>query len=238
MTERQAHQIRQLVLEQAAAAGTAHIASALSIADLLAVCYFGGVTDPLGDDRFVLSKGHAASALYATLAVAGRIERDELVAGYCQDGGRFAGHPERGVAGIEATSGSLGHGLAIAVGAALADRADGSPRRTLCLVGDGELNEGSVWEAIMLSGQLRLGSLTLLVDENGLQGLGRTRDILDLGPLAEKLATFGWDAEAVDGHHHAALRRALAVRGERPRALVCRTVKGRGVPLLEDDAKK
>jgi transketolase len=235
MTDQHAFQIRRLVLEMAAQAGTAHIASALSIADLLAVLHFGGVCDPLGDDRFILSKGHAASALYATLALAGRIDRDELVRGYCQDGGRFAGHPERGVAGIEATTGSLGHGLAIAVGGALADRSDGSARRTFCLVGDGELNEGSVWEAIMLAGQLGLGSLTLLVDENGLQGLGRTHDIIDLGPLPPKLCAFRWDAVAIDGHDHEEIRRELAVCGERPRALVARTVKGFGVPQLEDD---
>jgi len=229
--------IRELIVRMATAAGTAHVASALSIADILAVVYRGGVVDPLGGDRFLLSKGHAASALYAALAVAGAIDPEEAVDGYCRDGGALAGHPERGTPGVEMTGGSLGHGPAIAVGAALADRLDDIPRRTLCLIGDGELDEGAVWEAVMLAGRLCLGSLTLMVDANGLQGLGRTAESEDPAPLAARMGAFGWDAEVVDGHDHDALAAALARRGGRPRCLVCRTVKGRGVAEIEDTVR-
>jgi transketolase len=227
-----AHAARRTVIEAAVAARTAHIGSSLSIVDILAVLY----TDVLrAEDRFLLSKGHAASALYATLAAAGRLDHDEVVRGYCSDGGDFAGHPERGVAGIEMTGGSLGHGPAIAVGTALADRHDGTDRRTICLVGDGELNEGSVWEALALGGHLKLRNLTLIVDANGLQGLGTTGAVLDLEPLLPKLRSFGWRAVEVDGHDHDALRHALDSAREGPQAIVARTVKGYGVSSMENE---
>jgi transketolase len=227
-----AHAARRTVIEAAVAARTAHIGSSLSIVDVLAVLY----TDVLGgDDRFLLSKGHAASALYATLAAAGKLDADEVVSGYCSDGGTFAGHPERGVAGIEMTGGSLGHGPAIAVGTALADRQDDNGKRTFCLVGDGELNEGSVWEAIALAGHLELGNLTLIVDANGLQGLGTTGDVLDLEPLLPKLQAFGWHATEVDGHDHHALCAVLSRTPRRPHAVVARTVKGYGVSSMQNE---
>lgn len=224
---------RRVVLEAALAARTAHIGSSLSIVDVLAVLY----SDVLGDgDRFLLSKGHAASALYATLAAAGRVDPAEVISGYCSDGGRFAGHPERGVAGVAMTGGSLGHGPAIAVGTALADRHDGNGRRTFCLVGDGELNEGSVWEALALGGHHGLCDLTLIIDANGLQGLGTTAAVLDLEPLAPKLSAFGWDVSEVDGHDHVELRAALGKpRGPLPHAVVARTVKGYGVSFMENE---
>jgi transketolase len=228
-----AHAARRTVVEAALAAGTAHIGSSLSIVDLLAVLHTDVLTD---DDRFLLSKGHAASALYATLAAHGTLDHDDVVNGYCSDGGAYAGHPERGVAGVAMTGGSLGHGPAIAIGTALADRQDANGRRTYCLVGDGELNEGSVWEAIALGGHLRLGNLTLIVDANGLQGLGTTADVLDLEPLLPKLQAFGWHVTKVDGHDHDALRRVLpyAPTG-RPHAVVARTVKGYGVSFMENE---
>jgi len=219
---------RRLVLEAALAAGTAHIGSSLSIVDILAVLYGDVLEDR---HRFLLSKGHAASALYATLAVAGVLGAEEMVRGYCSDGGALAGHPERGVAGVEMTGGSLGHGPAIAVGTALAER----DRRTFCLVGDGEMNEGSVWEALALGGHLRLGNLTLIVDANGLQGLGTTTDVLDLGPLRPKLEAFGWKVRECDGHDHDALRAALRPCATQPTAVVAHTVKGRGVSFMEGE---
>jgi transketolase len=227
-----AHDARRTVIEAAVAARTAHIGSSLSIVDVLAVLYTDVLTD---DDRFLLSKGHAASALYATLAAAGRMDRDEVVRGYCSDGGHLAGHPERGVAGVEMTGGSLGHGPAIAVGNALADRHDANGRRTFCLVGDGELNEGSIWEALALGGHLGLTDLTLIVDANGLQGLGTTTAVLDLEPLIPKLEAFGWDVTEVDGHDHNALRAALSSSPARPHAVVARTVKGYGVSSMENE---
>lgn len=227
---------RRTVIEAAIAAGTCHIGSALSIVDVLAVLYADVVPQGPGDGhRFLLSKGHAASALYATLAHAGVLDAHEVVAGYCADGGEYAGHPERGVAGIGMTGGSLGHGPAIAIGTALADRHAGTGRRTYCLVGDGEMNEGSVWEAVALAGHLALDNLTLIVDANGLQGLGRTSAVLDLDPLGPKLEAFGWRASDVPGHDHEALAAALRAPGAGPAAVVARTTKGHGVSFMEDE---
>jgi transketolase len=222
------------VIEAALAARTAHIGSSLSIVDVLAVLHTDVLAD---DDRFLLSKGHAASALYATLAATGRngMTHDGVVSGYCSDGGAFAGHPERGVAGVQMTGGSLGHGPSIAVGTALADRHHANGRRTFCLVGDGELNEGSVWEAIALAGHLGLDNLTLIVDANGLQGLDSTANVTDLEPLLPKLQAFGWHGTEVDGHDHHALHAALTRTPRRPHAVVARTVKGYGVSFMENE---
>jgi transketolase len=232
----QAHATRRLVLEIALAAGSCHIGSALSMVDVLTVLYHDVLREPAaGGDRFVLSKGHGGSALYATLATAGVLDADEVISGYSRDGGRFAGHPERGLPGIEITGGSLGHGLSIALGLALADRLDGSDRRTFCLLGDGELQEGSVWEALMLAGQQRVGGLTAIVDANGLQGLGRVRDVVSIEPLATRLASFGWAVREVDGHDLAQLRGALGAPDEQPTLVLARTVKGYGVPFMEDE---
>ena len=236
LSVKRARAARRLVLEAAIRAGTCHIGSSLSIVDVLAVLYADVL--PAGSDedhRFLLSKGHAASALYATLAGAGVLDPAEVVAGYCADGGLLAGHPERGVAGVEMTGGSLGHGPAIAIGCALADRHAGTARRTFCLVGDGELNEGSIWEAIALGGHLALHNLTLIVDANGLQGLGPTADVLDLDPLAAKLEAFGWQAREVPGHDHDALASALDRPADGPCAVIARTVKGKGVDFMEDE---
>jgi transketolase len=237
----QAHELRRLILEQALAAGTCHIGSSLSVADLLAVLYLEVAEHPLGrldgaaGDRILLSKGHAASALYAALAVAGGLDPDEIVAGYCTDGGRFAGHPERGIPGVEMSGGSLGHGPAIALGLALADSHDGDPRRTFCVIGDGELDEGAVWEAAALAGHLGLDGLTLVVDANGLQGLGDVDQIVRKEPLAARFESFGWECRDVDGHDHDALAAALARPSGRPLCVVARTVKGRGIDFMEDD---
>jgi transketolase len=219
---------RRIVIEAAVAAGTAHIGSSLSIVDVLAVLY-ADVLAP--GDRFLLSKGHAASALYATLAIHGVLAADEVVREYCSDGGRLAGHPERGLPGVEMTGGSLGHGPAIAVGTALADRA----HRTFCLVGDGELNEGSVWEALALGAHLQLANLTVIIDANGLQGLGATGDVLSMEPLGAKLAAFGWEVADVAGHDHWALCAALHSRATGPTAVIARTTKGFGWTGMEGD---
>jgi transketolase len=223
----EAHEARKLVLEAALASGSCHIGSSLSPIDVLTVVY----QDVLREgDRFLLSKGHAAAGFYAVLARAGVLAADEFVNGYCRDGGRFPGHPEKGLPGVEITGGSLGHGLSIAIGLALAE----PHARIFCLLGDGELNEGSVWEAISLAGHLGLPNLTAIVDANGLQGLGRVEDVVSLEPLADKLASFGWEAREADGHDHDALRTALAP-ASRPLALVARTTKGYGVDFMEDE---
>jgi transketolase len=236
-----AYELRRLILEIALGAGTCHIASSLSIADVLAVLYFGDHhelgrrADGEPGDRFVLSKGHAGSALYGALAMSGVFDSERLVAEYCRDGGSFGGLAERGLPGVEASGGSLGHGLAIAVGQALADRLDGDERRTFCLLGDGELNEGSVWEAAALAAHLDLGSLTAIVDANGLQALGPLEQIVRYEPLAAKFESFGWSVHEVDGHNLEALADALAARASAPTCVIARTVKGKGVDFMEGD---
>lgn len=230
----EADAVRRIVLEAALQSGGCHIGSSLSIVDILTVLYRRTLRAGAGD-RFLLSKGHAAAALYAVLARTGTLDEREVVTGYSRDGGSLHGHPERHVPGVELTAGSLGHGLAVALGYALADRADGHERRTYCLVGDGELNEGSIWEAAALAGHLALPGLCLIVDANGFQGLGTTSEVLSLEPLADKLRAFGWTVDEVDGHDHRALERALGGARLRPAAVVARTVKGYGVPALEGE---
>jgi transketolase len=234
-----ARQIRLVSLKAALAHGACHIGSSLSCADVLAVLYGGDLlrreVDGGRGDRFVLSKGHAAAALYAALSVRGELDADDVIRGYTTDGSVLAGHAEHHVPGVEATTGSLGHGLSIALGMALSDRIARSSRRTFCLLGDGELGEGSVWEAIALAGHLRLGSLTAIVDANGLQGLGRVSEIGALDGLAARLVAHGWLVADVDGHDLDALSDSLREPRERPRCVIARTVKARGIPSLEGD---
>ncbi len=248
-----ARETRRLVVEAAIRARTCHIGSSLSIVDILAVLYADVLRDESGRPagRFLLSKGHAASALYGTLVVEGVLSLETMLTGYCSDGGSLAGHPERGVAGVEMTGGSLGHGPAIAVGIALAERhaagdrdghhhghGHGHGRGTYCLVGDGELGEGSVWEALALAGQLGLDRLTVIVDDNGLQGLGPTADVLGAAPLRPKLEAFGFAVSEVDGHDHDALAAAFGrdtAAEARPHAVIARTIKGYGIASMEGD---
>jgi transketolase len=232
-----AREVRRIVLEQSKRANVGHIGSALSIADLVAVLYCGvlrGVgTDDGERDRFVLSKGHAALALYAALRLRGLLGDDELDT-FAGDGTLLGTHPEREVRGIDFTSGSLGQGLSTACGAALAARLDASGRRVFCLLSDAECNEGSTWEAAMFAGHRRLDNLVAIVDANGQQALGYTRDVLDLEPLAERWRSFGWEPREVDGHDHEACRAALQEpsRDRAPRVVVARTEFGHGVSFM------
>jgi transketolase len=230
-TAERAYEIRELALELALRAGTCHIGSALGIADILAVAYFG-VMD--ADDTFILSKAHAGSALMATLALRGTVDREQLLREYCQDGGAFGGHAERGVPGVEISGGSLGHGLAIAVGRSVADRLDARTRRTFCLMGDGETDEGSVSEAAALAGRLRLDHLVGIVDANDHQGLEIDHAPARWERFEARFAAAGWEVGQIDGHDHVALAVALsAAGGGRPRLVVAHTIKGRGVSFME-----
>jgi transketolase len=221
-------------------AHASHIGSALSLADLLAVLY-GRIlrVDPAhpdwpARDRFLLSKGHAATALYAVLAERGFFPLDWLEH-FGEDQSPLLGHASHHVPGVEISSGSLGHGLPIAGGLALAARADGLPLRVFALLSDGELNEGSVWEAALFAAHHRLAALTAVVDVNGQQGFGRTEEVLNLEPLADKWRAFGWQVTEVDGHDHPALLRAFAPsEGDRPTVVLARTIKGKGVSFMED----
>lgn len=238
MTPLPAAPLRRLVLQQAYRARVGHIGSALSIVDVMAALYgavlrAGAPRDP-DRDRFILSKGHGALALYAALAAKGWLT-DAALDRYCTDGSDLGVHPDHRVPGIDFSTGSLGHGLSIGVGAALAARLAGSTRRVFVLLSDAECNAGAVWEAVMFAAHHRLSRLVAIVDVNGQQAFGHTRDVLDLAPLAEKWAAFGWDAEVVDGHDAAALAASLARVGDeaRPRVVLATTTFGKGVSFME-----
>jgi transketolase len=213
------------------------------MADLLAVLY-GAVlrVDPARPeweerDRFILSKGHGAAAVYAVLAERGFFPVGWLDT-YCRDGSRLAGHiTHHGVPGVEASAGSLGHGLSLACGIALAGRRDGRAYRVFALLSDGECDEGSIWEAALFAPHHRLDNLVTVVDYNKIQSFGRVREVLDLEPFADKWRAFGWSVREIDGHDHEQIHAALsAVPFEpgKPSAVIAHTIKGKGVRFMED----
>ena len=242
---RYALQMRKDIIDMLTRAGSGHPGGSLSAADIVATLFFGVMEhdpsrpDMPGRDRFVLSKGHAAPVLYAALAAAGYFDRDELRT-LRRLGSSLQGHPDRfKTPGVEVSTGSLGQGLAIANGMALSLRMDALTDPTVyCLLGDGELQEGSVWEAAMSASQWGLDNLVAIVDHNGLQIDGACSEVVCVGDVADKFRAFGWEASEVDGHDIDALLRALTpVKGSgRPKVVVCRTVKGKGVPFMEGDA--
>jgi transketolase len=227
-----------MILTESKRVNVGHIGSSLSIVDILAALY-GGVLRAAPDDpdrdRFVLSKGHAALALYAVLVLKGWID-ERVLATFCGDDTTLGVHPERALPGIDFSTGSLGHGLGMAAGAAVAARMQGSRRRAFCLLSDGECNEGSVWEAVMFAGHHRLGRLTAIVDMNGQQAFGVTRDVSDPGDMAARWRAFGWRVSDVDGHSIEALTQVLGDRGEAsapPHVVLARTIFGKGVSFME-----
>jgi transketolase len=187
-------------------------------------------------DRFLLSKGHGAAILYATLAERGFFLVEELDT-YCQNGSRLTGHATSGVPGVEFSSGSLGHGLPVGCGIALAAKRGKLPFRTFVLLSDGELDEGSNWEAILFAPQHRLDNLVAIVDYNKIQSFGLVKDVLDLDPLADKFRAFRWAVREVDGHNMQELTDALGsvpYESGRPTAIIAHTIKGKGVSFMED----
>lgn len=226
--------MRRSIIDASFRAGVGHIGSSLSIADLIAVVFGGRLSGSgLDRDRFLLSKGHAALALYAAMAATGRLD-PALLETYCADGSLLGVHPEVGLHGIDLATGSLGQGVSVAVGHALAAQRQGSRRRTYVLLSDAELNEGNVWEAIQFAGHHRLDGLTALVDLNGQQALDFTADVIALPDVPALFAAHGWEAVDVDGHDHAALGAALDAPSQgRPRVLVARTTFGRGISFME-----
>ena len=231
--------LRKRIIEVSLKAGVGHIGSALSIADIVAVLLRDllrgiGTSEP-ARDRFILSKGHASLALYCALERIGLLDAAELET-FCKDGSRLGVHPEQGVPGVEITTGSLGMGLPVGAGLALSARLRKRGGQTCVLVSDAECDEGSLWESVMFAAHHRLSSLTAVVDLNGLQAMGPTREILDLGDMEERWRAFGWDARTVDGHDEAALSDAFrAARPDgRPRVLIARTVLGKGVSFMEN----
>ena len=236
--------VRRRDIEMVRAAGLGHIGGEFSVIDVLVTLYLHAMNvspEHLDDperDRFILSKGHAAAALYTTLAMAGFLEPAQLGT-FMQPQSQLNGHPARTkIAAVEASTGPLGHGLPIAVGTAFAGKLDGSARRTFVVVGDGELQEGSNWEALMTAGNHRLSHLCVVVDRNRLQQGARVADTNDLEPLADKLAAFGLEVVEVDGHDHGALLDVFAnvpVGSGRPTAVIAHTMKGHPISFMSDN---
>jgi transketolase len=231
-------EIRRIVLEQSYRAGVGHIGSALSVADILAAAYnvmsIEDPDDPMRD-RFILSKGHAALALYGALSLKGFLSAADLQT-YCGDDSLLGVHPEQSLRGIEFSTGSLGMGLSYGAGAALAAILKRTGARIVVLMSDAELNEGSVWEAIMFAAHHDLGNLTLVIDWNEQQAYGYTKDICDLRPIGSKLKGFGWNVDTCDGHDQVDLESSLRVARhfeDQPTAIIAETTFGKGVPYME-----
>ena len=242
---KKAYEIRRRNLIMIYEAGGGHTGGDLSSADILSALYLNGVlnVDPENPrapdrDRFFMSKGHGSGLLYTALAFAGFFPMEEL-ATFMKPLSRLNGHPNVQVPGVEANTGALGHGLSMAVGAALAAKMDGAPWRAFVLTGDGELQEGSNWEAAMAAAQYQLDNLTLLVDRNRFQMVDRTERIIGLEPLADKWRAFGWSVREINGHDHAEIMRALTTLPfeiGKPNCVLAYTHKGEGVSFIKDRA--
>lgn len=240
-----ARTIRARIIENSHRTGTPHLGSCLSCVDILTACYFSVLrVDPANPrdperDRFILSKGHGAPALFQVLALRG-FYSPELLADYGQDGSLFGEHPPvpGDLSGIEAATGSLGHGLPMGVGMALSARILGRSHRVFAVLSDGECNEGAVWEAAMFAAAQRLDRIAVVVDFNKWQATGRSEDIMGSAPLVDKWRAFGWQASEADGHDIAELVRllkAVPAGSGKPVAIIAHTVKGKGVSFMEDD---
>ena len=236
-------QIRRIILEQSKRAHVGHIGSSLSIADIIAALYSAvlHIPDPddPGRDRFILSKGHAVLALYAAFFLKGWLAGEDLQT-YCGDGTLLGVHPEHPLRGIDLSTGSLGQGLSYGAGAALAARRQGAPRRAFVRMSDAACNEGSVWEAAMFAAHHGLSNLIAIIDANGQQALGYTKDVLSLSPLSERWQSFGWATYEVDGHDTTGMAetiRHLDTRSAQPHVLIARTTFGRGVSFMENQIK-
>jgi transketolase len=234
------YKIRKIIIEESKRAHVGHIGSALSIADIMAVLfesvlYLPGTSNP-ARDRFILSKGHAALALYAALCLKGLLTRDQLES-YCCDGSLLGVHPEHQLDGVDFSTGSLGHGLAFGAGVALAARLSGAAaHRAFILVSDAECNEGSLWETVMFAAHHKLSNLVAIVDNNGQQALGKTKEVIDLSPLGEKWRAFGWNVHEVNGHSVPELEstlRGLDTESGPPNVVIANTISGKGVSFME-----
>lgn len=237
-----ANHIRNIILDMAFAGSTVHIGCAFSIVELLAVLYRNHLTydpaDPVSPTRdyIVLSKGHGVMAQYACLRELG-VLTDEDIAKYFKDGTRLKGLADAHVPGVEVTSGSLGHGLSVGVGLALAAKLVQTSQMCYALVGDGEINEGTIWEAALFAAHFKLDNLVVIVDKNSFQAMGSTDEVMGLGNIEEKFRAFGFEAITIDGHDEVvidtAYARMKAARNGKPKAIVANTVKGKGVSFME-----
>jgi len=238
-------QIRMKLVELSHKAQTPHLGGPLSCVDILVAVYWGGLfrLDPKSHadpkrDRFIFSKGHAATALYTALTFRGFGDMATLMT-YAESGSPLGEHPSPGcMPGVEAGTGSLGHGLPIGIGMALAGRLQNQPYKVCALLSDGECNEGSVWEAAMFGAAQKLENLSILVDYNKWQATGRSNEVMELDPLSKKWAAFGWESVEVDGHNIPEILNALKkspTQNKRPLAIVAHTIKGKGISFMEDD---
>ena len=235
--------LRRRVVETMGRAGRGHLGSALSLVEILRVLYDTTLTYDAsnaqwaGRDRFILSKGHGCLSLYVLLAEKGFFPTSELDR-FCRFDGLLGGHPERRIPGVEASTGALGHGLSVGVGFALYGKHEHTQHRVIVLLGDGECDEGSVWEAAMSAAKHRLDNLVAIIDYNRQQSYGPTGDVCELEPFADKWRSFGFATREADGHDVAALEAALATtpyETGKPSVLICHTVKGKGIPFIEND---
>jgi len=236
--------IKRSIVSMCHRAKASHVGSGLSCADILSVLFLGKVLrfDPKkpewdGRDRFIMSKGHASAAFYATLAHAGFFPISELDS-YYQDGSRMPGHPVKGLLpGVEVSTGSLGHGLGLGVGMATAFMLDKKPNRVFVLMSDGEMDEGSVWEAIMFAGAKKLENLVAIIDYNKIQSFGRVKEVLDLEPLEDKFRSFGWQTRRVDGNSVDDILNLFNsdfLSSKNPKVVIADTIKGHGVSFMQD----
>jgi transketolase len=244
MSRFEARNVRKVILDMAYFGSTVHIGCAFSIVEMVAVLYRNHLridaANPRGPERdyLVLSKGHGVMAQYACLREHGVLS-DQDIAAYFHDGSRLKGLADAHIPGVEATCGSLGHGLSVAAGLALGAKRNGTDQKVYVVVGDGELNEGAIWEAVLFASHFHLDNLVVIIDKNGFQAMGSTDEVISLGNVEEKFRAFGCEAVTVDGHDEQALDATYARvnRGAngRPKAIVCVTVKGKGVSFMENN---
>ncbi|MDE7131977.1 MAG: transketolase [Lachnospiraceae bacterium] len=237
-----AQEIRKIIYKIAHFAGGGHMGAAFSVTDIISVLYFGGVLnydiqnpDWENRDFFILSKGHACYALYAALALAGFFSKEELW-NVGRPGSCRGGHPKiHEIPGVEASTGALGHGLSFGIGIAYANKVDRKNNHTYVILGDGECQEGSIWEGALSAPTLELDNLTVIVDHNKLQAMDELEKIVQMQPFAEKWKSFGWNVMEIDGHNYHEIRKALVSREERkPTMIIANTIKGKGVSFMEN----
>jgi transketolase len=240
--EETAKDIRKKIYKIAHFAGGGHMGAAFSMADIISVLYFGDVlkydaTNPGWEDRdkFILSTGHACYALYAALAKAGYFPEEELWQ-VGKPGSKFGGHPKiNEIPGVEASTGALGHGLSFAIGIAYANKVDKKDSHVYVVLGDGECQEGSIWEGALSAPTLELDNLTVIVDHNKLQAMDDLENIVHMKPFADKWRAFGWNVLEIDGHNYDEIRKALLTReANKPTLVVANTIKGKGVSFMEN----
>lgn len=243
MLDERSKELRRLIIRMIEQGRRGHVGPAGSIVEILRVLYDHWLkvkpAEPQWEDRdrFILSKGHGCLALYAVLADKGFFAMSELDS-FCSQESTLGGHPEHRVPGVEASTGALGHGLSIGVGMALAAKINKKNHRVAVVVGDGEINEGAIWEAAMSAAKHKLSNLTVFIDYNKLQSYGPTRIVLDLEPLVEKWRAFGFEVDEIDGHDPSEILqtlRQLPFCDDKPSAVVCHTIKGRGFPMAENE---